>query len=121
VLILTDRGETVGAQGVERHVEPVDPGRGQRLGAAGEAEAVGGERDVRTRSLVRRGRDDALEPTAQQRLAAGEAQLVHAEVADRDRDEPDELVVGELLVARHPVEAFGGHAVGAAEVAAVGQ
>jgi hypothetical protein len=67
------------------------------------------------------GRDDALEPAAQQRLAAGEAQLLHAEVADRDRDEPDELVVGELLVARHPVEALGGHAVGAAEVAAVGQ
>ena len=97
------------------------PGRGQRLGAAGEADAVGGERDVRTRPQGRRRRDDALEPAAQQRLAAGEAQLVHAEVADRDRDEPDELVVGELLVARHPVEAFGGHAVGAAEVAAVGQ
>ena len=116
-----DRGEPVGPQRVHRDVEPVDARRGQPLGAAGEADAVGGERDVRTRPQGRRRRDDVLQAAAQQRLAAGEAQLLHAEVVHRDRHEPDELVVGELLVARHPVEAFGGHAVGAAQVAAVGQ
>ena len=62
-----------------------------------------------------------FEAAAQQWFATGEAQLVHAQIAHRDRDEADELVVGELLVARHPVEAFGRHAVRAAEVAAVGQ
>jgi len=46
---------------------------------------------------------------------------VHAEIADGDGDQPDELVVGELLGAGHPGQALGGHAVGAAQVAAVGQ
>ena len=37
--------------------------------------------------------------------------------ADGDRDQPDDLVVGEQLGPRQPVEALGRHAVGAAQVA----
>ena len=65
--------------------------------------------------------DDVDQPAAHQRLAAGEAHLADAEVLDRDADQPDDLVVGEHLVVGQPVEALGGHAVGAAQVAAVGQ
>ena len=44
-----------------------------------------------------------------------------AEVLHGHADEPDHLVIGELLLQREPVEPLGGHAVGAPEVAAVGQ
>ncbi len=43
------------------------------------------------------------------------------EALHRDRDQPDHLVVAELRLQREPVQALLGHAVGAAQVAAVGQ
>ena len=98
-----------------------DPRGGERGGAAGEADAVGRQGDVRARGERGRRGDHVFEPAAEQGLAAGEPQLVHAQVADGDGDQPDELGVGELLGAGHPGQALGGHAVGAAQVAAVGQ
>ncbi len=56
-----------------------------------------------------------------QRLAAGEPDLLDPESLDPDPHQAHHLVVGEHLVARQPVESLGGHAVGAAQVAAVGQ
>ena len=46
---------------------------------------------------------------------------VTPEPLHRDPDEPHHLVVGELLLARQPGEALLGHAVGAAQIAPVGQ
>ena len=44
-----------------------------------------------------------------------------AETLDADPGQPDHLGVVEHLLVRHPVEALGGHAVGAAQVAPVGE
>ena len=55
----------------------------------------------------------------QQRLPAGEPHLAHPE-ADEHADEAQQLLVGEHLGLGHPRQALGGHAVGAAQVAAVG-
>src|SRR5690606_13029788 len=56
-----------------------------------------------------------------QRLTAGEADLLDAEGGDRDADEADDLVVGEQVGLGQPLQALLGHAVGAAQIAAVGQ
>jgi hypothetical protein len=58
---------------------------------------------------------------AQQRLPTGEADLVDAELADGDADQVDDLVVGEQPLVGQPVQTLGRHAVGAAQVAPVGQ
>ena len=65
--------------------------------------------------------DDADEPGAQKRLAAGEPHLTDAELFHPDGDEPHDFVVAENLVLRQPVQTFGRHAVGAAKIAPVGQ
>ena len=64
---------------------------------------------------------DVDQAAAYERLTAGEPDLADPEQADADPDEADHLVVGEDLVAGQPVEALGRHAVGAAQVAPVGQ
>ena len=74
-----------------------------------------------------RGRSAAIPAThdlqvpAQQRLAAGEPDSGDAQPVHRDPIRPQDLLVGEQLVGRQPVEPFGRHAVGAAQVAPVGQ
>ena len=65
--------------------------------------------------------DDVGEAAPDQRLSAGEAHLVDSEVVYADRDQPDDLVVGEHLVGRQPVETLGRHAVRTAQIAPVGQ
>ena len=89
--------------------------------------AVGGERDVQRCALDgAQGRqlfDEDLEVLAQQRLAAGEADLLHAvghELARHARDlfKTQQRAVRQVGVVL--VEDFLGHAVAAAEVAAVG-
>ena len=74
---------------------------------------------VGSSALVRR--HDVGQPATQQRLAAGEPDLADAELLHADAHQPDDLVVGERLLGRQPVEALGGHAVVAAQVAPVGQ
>ena len=84
-------------------------------------ERVGGQRGLRARLQGRRTAHDVDQPAAHQRLAAGEPHLAHAQPLHGDGDQPDHLVVAELRLQREPVEALLGHAVGAAQVAAVGQ
>ena len=109
------------ADGVQADVHPVEPGLRQRPRGAGQAQRVGGDRGLRTRGQRRRTTDDVGQAATQQRLAAGEPDLAHAEPLDRDRDQPDDLVVGEHVVVGQPVQALGRHAVGAPQVAAVGE
>ena len=82
-------------------------------------ERVGGERGLDAERVG--AGDDVDQTAAQQRLAAGEAHLADPEPLDPDRDQPHDLVVGERLVGRQPVEALGRHAVVAPQVAPVGQ
>jgi hypothetical protein len=116
-----DEPERLGVHGVERDVDPVEPRVLERLRARGQADRVGRERDLGPVGERRAGRDDLDEVASQQRLTAREAHLPHAEVARPDAHEP--LDLGELQ--RLPVgregEALGRHAVGAAQVAAVGE
>ena len=79
-----DLGEALRAQRVERDVDPVEPGGGEPGRAAGSPSPLV-VTEISGRGLERRGRgDDVLEPAAQQRLAAGEADLADAEALDGD-------------------------------------
>ena len=64
-------------------------------------------------------RDEPREVAAHERLAAGQAQVGHAHARHQPHDALD-LLEAEDLVALEPGQAVGGHAVLAAEVAAVG-
>src|SRR5205085_12601883 len=63
--------------------------------------------------------DDADQAGTQQRLAAGEADLFDAEVADGDGDQPDYLVIGEQIRLGQPLQPFFGHTVRTPQIAAV--
>ena len=84
-----------------------------------EADAVRRHRDLRSRLERGDAGDEVDERAAQQRLASGEAHLRDA-VAHEEADDPQHLLVRQHLGLRHPRQALGGHAVGAAQVAAVG-
>jgi hypothetical protein len=71
--------EGVGPDRVQAHVHPVQTGILQRLGLPGQADAVGGQRDLGSWQEFRRTGDDADQAAAQQRLAAGEADFVYVE------------------------------------------
>ncbi len=113
--------EDLGAQGVERHVDPVHARVAQHGGAPVEADPVGGQRDLRARRERRRRRDDRDEVTAQQGLAAGEPDLADAERLDADPHQTHHFFAGEHLGRRQPVESLGRHAVRAPQVATVGE
>ncbi len=111
--------EAVGGERVERDVDPAQAG-GDEVGDLGlEQVPVGREREV----VDARDRPDRLDQAPQlladERLAAGEAHVVDAHLAE-DAHEPGDLLVGEQRVALEPRQALGRHAVLAAEVAAVG-
>ena len=64
--------------------------------------------------------DEHRQVGAHRRLAAGEAQTVDLEALDEEAGEPLDLLERQHLAARQPLHALFRHAVGAAEVAAVG-
>jgi hypothetical protein len=87
----------------------------------GQADAVGGQRDLGPRPQRRHPRHQPGKSRAQQRLAAGEPDLGDAQAGDRDPDQPDDLVVGEQQGPGQPVQPLSRHAVGAPQVAPVSQ
>ncbi len=99
----------------------------QRRRLALEDRAVGRQREVERRAVGARQlgehRDQPLEVAPQERLAAGEADLLHA-VRDEQPREADDLLEGQQRRVRQErvllVEHLLRHAVAAAEVAAVG-
>ncbi len=116
-----DVGEALGVDGVERHVDPVQPGPLQACRAAVQPNSVGGQGDLGA-GPQRGGRGhDLLEMLGDQRFAAGEADAGDAESGDRDAQQPGQLVEGQQLLAGHPVQPLGGHAVRAPQIAAIGQ
>ena len=58
---------------------------------------------------------------SQERLAAGQPDGLDAETPNRETREPNDLVVGQQLRRRQPFQTLGWHAVGAAQVALVGE
>jgi hypothetical protein len=111
--------EAVALQRVHGDVEAVDPGAHELLGVASQEEAVGGDRQVV--DPVDRGDHPGQrrEVAADQRLAAGEPDVADAHLGKQGHQARD-LLEGEDLGALEPGQALGGHAVLAAEVAAVG-
>ena len=120
-----DRGEKRGVQGIEGDVHAPQPRCPQRAGAPGQPQRVRRHREVGGPPLVgrqlRAASDDPLQAPAQQRLAPGEPDLADPELLDADADQADDLPVGEGGLGGQPVQALGRHAVGAAQVAPVGQ
>ena len=116
-----DRGEPGRVDGVEGDVDAVQPRGGQPVRAAGQADAVRGQGDLGPGPQPRRRRDDLFEILGHQRLAAGEPHAGDAEAGDTQTQQADQLVGAQQLLGRKPVESVGRHAVGAPQVAAVGQ
>jgi hypothetical protein len=112
---------------VDRHRDALQAGGLQRIRLHREGRAVGGQREVERLALGRADGgqllDELLDPAAQQRLATRQTQLVHA-VRGGDRGDARDLLEAQQLVAVEErvvaAEDLLGHAVDAAEVAAVG-
>jgi hypothetical protein len=107
------------ADAVEADVDPVEPGRCERLGHPGQPKGVGRQRRLDAELVATS--DDVHQATAYEWLPAGEPDLADPELLDADPDKSDDLVVGEHGVVGQPVEALRRHAVAAAQVAPVGQ
>ena len=116
-----DLRELRGVEGVERDVDAPDPAVGELACEAAELAAVGGEREFAQRAgreMARHRAEEGHDPLADQRLAAGDAQLLDAE-ADEGRAEPVELLQRQELGLGQELHVLR-HAVDAAEVATVG-
>ena len=90
----------------------------QRLRVAGEQDTVGGQRQVANAWLRREAAHEDGEIATQQRLAAGQANLVDAFVEEQ-LDQRLDLLELQQIVFRQPDVVLLRHAVRAAEVAAV--
>ena len=79
-LVVARQGaEAVGVQRVEAHGQPVQPGGLQRLGVRREQNAVGRHGEIADAGSPRQPRDQVRDVAPQQRFAAGQPDLVHAE------------------------------------------
>ena len=92
---------------------------GTRLGEPVEENAVRRQREVSDTVDRRQHSDEQRQIAPNERLAAGQAYLVDAELGE-EAYEPGDLLEAEDLVAAQPLEPLGRHAIGAAEVALVG-
>ncbi len=111
--------EAVALQRVDGHVEAVDARLDERAGIALEQEAVG--RDAEVLDPVDGGQHlrQAGKVAPHQRFAAGQAHVADAHRRQHGHESLD-LLEAEHLVALQPGQALRGHAVLAAEVAAIG-
>ena len=116
------RAEDLVVERVEAHRDAREPGVRERLRLLRQERGVRRQRDVESSSSAASMRDQQLEIAAEERLAAGDAELPHAEVDEHARDALDLLEREELAPRQEPVlaaEDLLRHAVDAAEVAAV--
>ena len=114
-------------QTIQTHRHAREPGIAQRLRLAGEQRAVGGEREVGhlavERAQVGELNNELFDVLAQQRLAARQSDLAHAHAHELAREPGDFLEAQQGAVRQIRivlVEHILGHAVRAAEVAAIG-
>lgn len=111
----------MGVQGIQRDVDAVQSGLSQRNRLTVESDAVGGDGNVRARRQAGDGGNELLQVLEYQRLTTGESNAVNPEACHGDPDESDVFIGGEQCLAAQPVQSFGGHTVGAAQIAPVGQ
>ena len=108
-------------EGVERDVDALHAAVGELAGEAAELAAVGGQRQLvegARPEVARHGAEEGHDALAHQRLAAGDPELADAEI-DEGRAEPVEFLEGEQVRLGEELHVLG-HAVDAAEIAAVG-
>jgi hypothetical protein len=114
-----ERGESIAPQCVEADRDPPQAGGLQRIDLILEQHAVGGQGKVREPRLCGQHAHQRGHVAAEQRLAARQADLVHAE-REEDVDERARLFEMEDVLPRQPDVVVLRHAVLAAQVAAVG-
>ena len=114
-----DCAEALGVEGVDADVDPVDAGRLQRRGEAGELGAVGRQREVLEAGEGLEPPHDVQQVLADQRLAAGQSHPPDAEAHQGADDRLDLIRREEVAVAEGEVGVLR-QAIGAAQVAAVG-
>ena len=109
-----------GVQRVERDIHPPHPAGGQIGGMGRKLAAIGGQRQLVQGATVQvpgHGAEKRQDVAAHQGLAAGHAQLAHPQ-PDEGRSQPVQLFQRQQILARQEGRTLG-HAIGAAEVAAV--
>ena len=114
--------EHVRVERVEADGDAIEAGGLELGGVLGEQHAVGGERDVLDAGQRREIADEIGEIRAQQRLAAGDAHLLHAGAHEHARQAQDLREVEPLAGFQEAVRLVKGlarHAIRAAEIAAV--
>jgi hypothetical protein len=114
-----ERGEAVRLQGVQADRDPLEPGGLECLCLVRQQDAVGRERKVGEARVGGEGADELVQVLAEKRLSAGQADLVHAEAREHVH-QPHDLLEAQEVLAGEPGVLLLGHAVLAAEVAAVG-
>ena len=92
--------EAVALERVNRHVEAVDAGADERLGVALEQEAVGRDRQVVDGVDLGEHPRELRELLADERLAAGQAHVVDAHVAEQADQTGDLLEASEFRCVR---------------------
>ena len=105
---------------VERDVDPAEPRVDERLREPVEQHAVRRQREIADARSVARA---CATSTGRSRRTSGSPPVRRTSSTPSrasTRDEPRDLLEGQHLVARKPLEPLGGHAVRAAEVALVG-
>jgi len=112
-------------QGIQGNVDANQARILQALCALGQTER--GRREGQIEAVpfvgaqVGTGFDDPLEASAQEGFPAGEADLTDPQPLDANAEEAHDLVIRQGLLGGQPVQAFGRHAVGTAQVAAIGE
>jgi hypothetical protein len=104
-------------QGIERNVDPAQACGGEVVRELRQLHAVGRHREVDAER--RQQLDEPRHVRSNQRLATGDPNCLEAELLDAHSGDAGDLFVGQELVAGEPVHPLFGHAIGAAEVAAI--
>src|SRR5699024_5997511 len=113
--------EGLGIDGVERDVDAVETGLLECGGPFVETDRVRRQGDIWPRLQCGDYGDDLVDVLAGQRLTAGETDLIDTELLNGDAHEAHDLVTGHRGIPGHELDAFGGHAVGAAQIAEIGE
>ncbi len=110
--------ESVGPERIEGHVDALEASVDQLVGEQAEGGPVRGEGEIDSES--RQHAHEAREMGSDGRLTSGQPDAVDAVSLDDEPGQPLDLLERQDLVAGGPRHAFFGHAVGAPEVASVG-
>ena len=112
-------GKTLTHQRVQADIDARQTRLGKRAGQSGEEDAVGGKAETAKSGNLAEHTDEIREVATHRGLASSQANLLDAD-SHGNASQAGNLLVGQDLSPRHPGQAFGGHAVDAAEVAPVG-